>query len=128
LDRNIKEWACSLSGCDGGNIEGDIWLCGIEWGGASGSDYYEKQVMRDYYQAFNISPTRKLLRRELRRRTQSDAFDDATLHDLFPGDVLVQGSKIAGVPIPMLDAELEHKTYQTKAAPTVAHFIDSTFF
>ncbi|EHR42585.1 hypothetical protein [Alishewanella jeotgali] len=31
LDK-IKPWACSFSGCDGGNPEADTWLCGIEWG------------------------------------------------------------------------------------------------
>jgi len=28
----FKEWACSLSGCDGGNPDAEIWICGIEWG------------------------------------------------------------------------------------------------
>lgn len=31
-NENLKKWACSFSGCDGGNIKSDIWLCGIEWG------------------------------------------------------------------------------------------------
>ena len=31
---NFKKWACSLSGCDGGNLMADTWLCGIEWGGS----------------------------------------------------------------------------------------------
>jgi hypothetical protein len=40
----FKNWACSFSGCDGGNIYADVWLCGIEWGGATygEGDYYEK--------------------------------------------------------------------------------------
>lgn len=41
MKNNIKEWACSLSGCDGGNIQADTWLCGIEWGGGSRDNYYE---------------------------------------------------------------------------------------
>lgn len=32
IPNNFKEWACSLSGCDGGDINADTWLCGIEWG------------------------------------------------------------------------------------------------
>lgn len=28
----FKEWACSFSGCDGGNPQGSIWVSGIEWG------------------------------------------------------------------------------------------------
>jgi hypothetical protein len=39
---NILDWACSFSGCDGGNINSDIWLCGIEWGGGSINNYYTK--------------------------------------------------------------------------------------
>jgi hypothetical protein len=27
---NLDEWACSFSGCDGGNPNSNIWLCGIE--------------------------------------------------------------------------------------------------
>jgi len=94
-----------------------------------GDDHWQViDVMRDYYMAFNVAPIRKLLKRELKRRTRSDTFDDAALHDLFPGDVLVQGSKIAGVPIPMMDVELERQTYQAEAAPNVAHFLESFDF
>ena len=28
---NFKEWACSFSGCDGGDVDSPVWLCGIEW-------------------------------------------------------------------------------------------------
>ena len=44
MNENLKDWACSLSGCDGGNIDADIWLCGIEWGAGSYGDYYEKDL------------------------------------------------------------------------------------
>ncbi|MCR4347251.1 MAG: hypothetical protein NUV55_08650 [Sulfuricaulis sp.] len=46
IPKNFQEWVCSLSGCDGGNIEADTWLCGIEWGGGSYEDgiYYEKHL------------------------------------------------------------------------------------
>ncbi len=40
LKKEFIEWACSLSGCDGGNPYAEIWLCGIEWGGGDKS-YYE---------------------------------------------------------------------------------------
>ena len=32
VNENLKKWAYSFSGCDGGDINADIWLCGIEWG------------------------------------------------------------------------------------------------
>ncbi len=28
----FEKWAKGFSGCDGGNLRGSIWLCGIEWG------------------------------------------------------------------------------------------------
>lgn len=49
VSKEFREWACSLSGCDGGNPDADVWLCGIEWGYA-GSDstkayrYYQKEL------------------------------------------------------------------------------------
>jgi len=85
-------------------------------------------VMREYYQAFNVPPIKKLLLRELKKRHQVAVFDDATLQGLFPGGVLVQGSKIAGVPVPMMDVELERETWQAKAAPNVTHFMGSFEF
>ena len=30
---NFAKWANSFSGCDGGNIKGPVWFCGIEYGG-----------------------------------------------------------------------------------------------
>lgn len=55
IPNNFKEWACSLSGCDGGNIDADTWLCGIEWGGGSkDKEYYPeklpKQIKNGAYQ------------------------------------------------------------------------------
>jgi len=43
---NFKKWACSLSGCDGGNFYADTWLCGIEWGAGSQDDgiYYKREL------------------------------------------------------------------------------------
>ncbi len=85
-------------------------------------------ALRDYYQAFNVSPVKKLLKRELKKRSASDRFDDEHLLTLFPAGVLVQGTKLAGVPVPMMDAELERETYQAKAAPHVSHFVHSFDF
>jgi hypothetical protein len=28
----FEKWATGFSGCDGGNLRGPIWFCGIEWG------------------------------------------------------------------------------------------------
>lgn len=49
---NFTKWARSLSGCDGGNPESPIWLCGIEWGYAKrkgqSDDDYNKEVSTYY--------------------------------------------------------------------------------
>lgn len=44
---SIKNWARSMSGCDGGNPHAPVWLCGIEWGGAGKEDgaYYKLRLL-----------------------------------------------------------------------------------
>jgi hypothetical protein len=46
ISSSFKEWACSLSGCDGGNPDAQTWVCGIEWGGGGKDDgpYYKNQL------------------------------------------------------------------------------------
>jgi len=48
-NKKLEEWANSFSGCDGGDINSDVWLCGIEWGYTNTTDkdreeYYEKTL------------------------------------------------------------------------------------
>lgn len=40
VSQNFQDWASSLSGCDGGNRDANIWLCGLEYGAGS----YEKGI------------------------------------------------------------------------------------
>ncbi len=49
IPENFKEWACSLSGCDGGNADAKTWLCGIEWGKASYENgiYYKNELPKE---------------------------------------------------------------------------------
>lgn len=52
INEKFEEWACSLSGCDGGNPDASTWLCGIEWGGGGESDeqnekYYGTTLPRE---------------------------------------------------------------------------------
>lgn len=88
-------------------------------------------AMRDYYATYNVSPVKKLLRRALKAAGAAALTSDAALDELFPGGVLVQGSRIAGVPVPMLDAELErplHAPAKPASAAPVRHFTESFQF
>lgn len=115
---NLADWSEDVAGelaqSDGMQLTEDHWEV--------------VRAMRDYYQAYNVSPVKKLLKRSLRERSGSERFDNDHLDSLFPGGVLVQGSKIAGIPIPMLDVELERKIYSGKPAADAPHFIQEFEF
>ena len=68
------------------------------------------RLMRDYYHEYNIPPIKKLLKREIEAKLADgkNKASDGYLDKLFPHGVAVQGTKIAGLPIPMLDAEIEY--------------------
>jgi len=88
------------------------------------------RVMRDYYQRYNITPIKKLLKKALAENLGADKATDEYLDRLFPNDVTTQGSKIAGLPEPHLDAEIEHRytpprhlmSTTTAAPPATAYF------
>ncbi len=74
-------------------------------------------TMREYYQEYNTSPILKLLRRELSRKYGAEHASDQTLSRLFPMGVQYQGTRIAGVPLAYLDAELEQTTHMRAVKP-----------
>ncbi len=74
-------------------------------------------IMRDFYTQFNISPIKKLLKNCIREKLDdTNKATDEYLDTLFPGNILLQGTRIAGLPMPMLDAELEHETWGNSKA------------
>jgi len=77
------------------------------------------QAMRDYYASYNVSPVKKLLKRALKDAGNAALTSDVALDELFPGGVLVQGSRIAGVPLSLLDAELERSSLAVATATPV---------
>ena len=87
-------------------------------------------IMRDYYDQFNIAPIRKLLKKDIAEMLSELKANDDYLISLFPGGVLHQGLRIAGLPRAMLDAEIEPVTrvqMATKPA-TVKHFVSEFEF
>lgn len=98
---NLADWNTEVAGQlarrDGLTLSKDHW--------------HVINAMRDYYQEYNVSPVLKLLKKSLQKTHGESLASDAVLEQLFPGGVLLQGSKLAGVPIPHLDAELERETY-----------------
>lgn len=91
------------------------------------------RLMREYYQAYNITPIRKLLKADISDKLSAEKATDAWLEKIFPQGVLIQGSKIAGLPLPMLDAEIEemHATKVKKESQPAAkssHFVNEFYF
>ena len=88
------------------------------------------QAMRDYYAAYNVSPVKKLLKRALKDAGYAALTSDAALDELFPGGVLAQGSRIGGVPAPILDAELERINCgkRPEFITETSHFVDKFEF
>ncbi len=76
------------------------------------------KLMRDYYATYNIPPILKLLKREIAKRFGPERATDEALNHLFPGGATYQGSKIAGIPVPMLDSELEQSSRVKKTETT----------
>lgn len=85
-------------------------------------------AMRDYYATYNVTPVKKLLKRMLKEAGAAALTSDVALDELFPGGVMIQAARIAGVPMPLLDAELERKNCGKPAAPGATHFVDKFEF
>ncbi len=87
-------------------------------------------LMRDYYFTYNITPILKLLKREVAKKLGAERASDEALNQLFPGGVQFQASKIAGLPVPMLDSELEQSSHvtSTPAKSPGKHYSDSFEF
>ena len=87
-------------------------------------------LMRDYYFTYNITPIVKLLKREMAKKLGAERATDEAINTLFPGGIQYQGSKIAGIPVPVLDSELEQSSHitATKSKAAARHYSDSFEF
>lgn len=83
------------------------WLAQREGVTLSPEHWEVLSVMRLFYQEFNVSPVRKLLKKAIADRLGPEKATDGYLDALFPGDVQFQGTRIAGIPEPLLDLERE---------------------
>lgn len=55
MEKTFNDWLLSFAGCDGGNVEADTWLCGIEWGykdsfEAERNEYYKNGLLDEIKQ------------------------------------------------------------------------------
>ena len=75
------------------------------------------KLMRDYYSRFKISPVAKLLKKYIKRQLGAEFANDEYLDSLFPNNVLIQGTRIAGLPVPLLDAKVETPKHKSVADP-----------
>lgn len=118
--KNVADWnpdiALALADSDG------LVLCDAH--------FEVLNVMRDYYDQFNIAPIRKLLKKDIAEMLSELKANDDYLISLFPGGIMHQGLRIAGLPRAMLDAEIEPVTrVQMAAKPAdVKHFVSEFEF
>jgi len=104
---DIKKWtpeiATSIAEYEGMTLNPEHWAI-IE-------------LMRDFYSRYNISPIDRLLKKNIKRQLGAEFANDDYLNSLFPNNVLIQGTRIAGLPVPLLDSEL----YTPKHSHPAAH-------
>ena len=74
-------------------------------------------LMRDFYKQYNISPIRKLLLKAIKEKLGEKKASRDYLLSLFPVDELVVGTKISGLPMPMMDVEMDDETRLARKRP-----------
>lgn len=118
---NIHEWNESLA--EALAQREDIVLTEAHW--------KVIRLMRQYYEEFHTSPIRKLLKKSIAEQHGAEMAKDAYLDRLFPHGIQTQGTRIAGIPAPLLDAEQEQMSYKMRQAPDPAetrYFVDEFEF
>lgn len=84
-------------------------------------------LMRRYFETYNISPIQKLLKKEIAESLGAHKATDDYLMSLFPSGVMSQGIRLAGIPRPIFDAEREYAVNRSTAnkpaaTPYFTHF------
>jgi len=81
-----EEIAVALAATDGINLTEDHWKI--------------IKLLREFYKEFNHTPIMKLFLKEIRNKLDDKFSDQSYLNQLFPEGILIQSSRIAGVPSP----------------------------
>ncbi len=95
--KNISDWSKNVA----------EWLAEKDGVKLTAAHWEIIDLMREYYQIYNMSPILKLLKREIYEKLNVKKAENTYLDSLFPKGVLIQGTNIAGLPIPNLDVEIE---------------------
>lgn len=77
----------------------------------TGKHWAVLNAMREYYEKYNTSPILKLLRRELSKKYGAERASESVLNALFPRGVQDQATRLAGIPLAYLDAELDQASH-----------------
>ena len=102
-------------------LSSDGWLLGLsEWtmevaealAGADSLNLTDQHwevidFLRAYYRKFGSVPAAKFLKQGLTQRFGPAKATEQYLAQLFPGGILMQGTKIAGIPAPQPDGEAD---------------------
>ena len=80
-------------------------------------------LMRDFYSRYNLSPIKKLLKRDIAEKYGEAIASDEYLSKLFPGDYLKLAARIAGLPQPLLDAEPSQHIRSAPNPEKATHFV-----
>lgn len=78
------------------------------------------KLMRDYYSRFKISPVARLLKKNIKRQLGEEFANDDYLNSLFPDNVLIQGTRIAGLPAPWMLTSLQLNTSRSQRLKRIA--------
>jgi len=118
--KNVSDWSPDVA----------VALAAVDGLTLLDSHFEVLNIMRDYYDQFNLAPIRKLLKKDIAEMLSELKANDDYLISLFPRGVMHQGLRVAGLPRAMLDAEIEPVTrIQAAVKPSDAsHFVSEFEF
>jgi tRNA 2-thiouridine synthesizing protein E len=86
-----KEWSRAAAECF--SAEDNISLTAAHW--------LVLEILRDYFRDFGIEPPMRALVKEMKARGSEEIANSLDLYRLFPEGPVRQGSRYAGLPLPL---------------------------